>query len=396
MKLKDFNKIKDTIIGKEVKVTLHDGKEYIGKYVGTHDIHLAWIGNTAIYVKDIKEINTYTDNKIYKYVLVEYKDLYTNKDYSYKTTWKNIHEGDEVLVDCNGENEIGEVTEIRYCRRKDAPWPPENTKPIIKVYSENLPDDYDDDGVEVDITYDYNETRYCPICGEEEKKKLIRIMYGHPSRDLLKEAEKGEIYLGGCHRTNFDPVFYCKECKNKFFEDLTCEEDMDEVRVPVFEKLKELVSEEDKETIEYLFRNCIHKFDALANINNYLNHHKDDLDINDLYIEIYKQTKETVIKHYIKDEYEYFRDNDREYDILIRLDLEKGEYKLFTIAVTKEGFKELWLLPEEYDPSIYDRTSNYDFNELKELIYQEDIDEYIDKFHKDIEEELERIKTKED
>ena len=78
--------------------------------------------------------------------------------------------------------------------------------------------------------------------------------------------------------------------------------------------------------------------------------------------------------------------------IALTFDRYKGEYRLFTIAVTKEGLIEQWLLPEEYDPAIYERTSNYNFNELKQIIYQEDIDEYIDKFHKDVEEELERMK----
>ncbi len=37
--------------------------------------------------------------------------------------------------------------------------------------------------------------RKCPKCNSD---KVIPILYGYPSGDMLKKAEMGEIKLGGC------------------------------------------------------------------------------------------------------------------------------------------------------------------------------------------------------
>ena len=390
MKLKEFNKIKDNILSKEVKVTLYDGKEYIGKYVGTHDVQLAWIGDTPIYVKDIKEINTYTDNKIYKYVLVEYNDLYTNKEYSYKTTWKNIHEGDEVLVDCNGEHENAEVTRIKYCRRSDAPWPPENTKPIIKVFSEF--DDYnyvDEDGILVEETYDYNETRFCPHC---DYSKLIKIEYGAPGLETLDKADRGEVYIGGCVVSNFDPYYYCKECHRKYFEDLSEEDEINDLADGVRAKLKLFrINERDIDSMEALFEFCPYKKEALTNVIDYLCDDDTSKDINDIYVKIYRETHKKVIKHLITDDYEYFKDTNE--GILIRLNLESGKYEMFSAEVRDGKITPMWYTPEQYDPAVYDKVANYDFNELKPIEFQEDVDKYIKDFIDGVKEDVDKMKA---
>jgi DNA-directed RNA polymerase subunit RPC12/RpoP len=63
----------------------------------------------------------------------------------------------------------------------------------------------------------------CPTC---KAGKLIPIVYGMPSRELIEQSDRGEIELGGCvvtqiidHngiRTN-DPELHCPTCSSKFF-----------------------------------------------------------------------------------------------------------------------------------------------------------------------------------
>ena len=49
----------------------------------------------------------------------------------------------------------------------------------------------------------------CPVCGG----KAISIMNGLPLRpDLFDQADRGEIVLGGCMVTGFDPKLQCAAC----------------------------------------------------------------------------------------------------------------------------------------------------------------------------------------
>jgi len=54
----------------------------------------------------------------------------------------------------------------------------------------------------------------CPIC--KKRNKVVPIVYGLPSGELLEEAEKGEFYLGGCVVTFCDPQWYCNRDKKAF------------------------------------------------------------------------------------------------------------------------------------------------------------------------------------
>jgi len=49
----------------------------------------------------------------------------------------------------------------------------------------------------------------CPSC---RTGSVISIIYGMPDYQLLEQAEKGEIHLGGCIVSDNDPHYYCKEC----------------------------------------------------------------------------------------------------------------------------------------------------------------------------------------
>ena len=50
----------------------------------------------------------------------------------------------------------------------------------------------------------------CPNCGSTE---YIPIIYGEPSPELMEQAEKGEVVLGGCIITPDRDLFVCKECE---------------------------------------------------------------------------------------------------------------------------------------------------------------------------------------
>ena len=56
----------------------------------------------------------------------------------------------------------------------------------------------------------------CPNCNN----KMIRIEYGMPSDELIELSEKGIIHLGGCCIGEDDPIYYCKNCKRKYFDNL--------------------------------------------------------------------------------------------------------------------------------------------------------------------------------
>ena len=376
MKLIKFNKIKDSFYNKDVKVTLYGNKEIIGHYIETNNSPIIYVDNEPIRIKDIKNIEVYNDNRIYKYVLVNYVDLDSYKTYSYKTTLKNINEGDYVLVDCNGDIEEAEVEEIRYCRRDEAPWPPEKTKDIIEVIDEfdEPPKDY----IEIEEKYDYDKTRFCPKCNNT---KLIKILYGTPSHDELLKASKGEIYLGGRDMSLIKPCFYCPECHLSYYEDLSDEVTISKLGATVINKLKSYVSI-DLDDMFKLFSRCINIKEALSNTLDYLNDKNTSKKVNDLYVKIFNETHHIIIKHLIKDQYEYFIDSDE--DILVRLDLETGEYKIFSVEINEGNINKKWFKVEEYDPKMYDIVSNYDFNKLDKIEYQEDIDKYIDDFIKDI------------
>jgi DNA-directed RNA polymerase subunit RPC12/RpoP len=53
----------------------------------------------------------------------------------------------------------------------------------------------------------------CPKCGSTE---VVRIVYGLPGPELLEEAKRGQIALGGCCVTGNDPQWHCHECGHRW------------------------------------------------------------------------------------------------------------------------------------------------------------------------------------
>ena len=48
----------------------------------------------------------------------------------------------------------------------------------------------------------------CPECGG----KGLEIVYGLPAPELFERAERGEVVLGGCCVSSFDPRWQCADC----------------------------------------------------------------------------------------------------------------------------------------------------------------------------------------
>jgi hypothetical protein len=53
----------------------------------------------------------------------------------------------------------------------------------------------------------------CPIC---ESPNVIPIVYGKPTMEAMKKAERGEIILGGCIMNRDRKNFQCIDCGTKF------------------------------------------------------------------------------------------------------------------------------------------------------------------------------------
>ena len=52
----------------------------------------------------------------------------------------------------------------------------------------------------------------CPKC--KEKSAVVRIVYGKPAPQLLKDAQNGKVHLGGCSVDS--KRHYCKTCQLSF------------------------------------------------------------------------------------------------------------------------------------------------------------------------------------
>ena len=56
-------------------------------------------------------------------------------------------------------------------------------------------------------TYFKNKPRKCV---GSHTDNIIPIVYGLPSKIMIKKAKKGKIHLGGCEVSKCDPYFFCK------------------------------------------------------------------------------------------------------------------------------------------------------------------------------------------
>jgi len=54
-----------------------------------------------------------------------------------------------------------------------------------------------------------------PVCPYNHSNKIVKIVYGYPSKKMMKKAKKGRIHLGGCLHYYCDPKYYCIIHKQK-------------------------------------------------------------------------------------------------------------------------------------------------------------------------------------
>ncbi len=53
----------------------------------------------------------------------------------------------------------------------------------------------------------------CPHCNCDN---VAEIAFGYPGPEMLEEAERGDIVLGGCCVTDNDPKWHCKDCEHEW------------------------------------------------------------------------------------------------------------------------------------------------------------------------------------
>ena len=49
----------------------------------------------------------------------------------------------------------------------------------------------------------------CPSCGHADE--VIPILYGEPTAESMRKAEKGLLWIGGCVIVNTMPRFHCRK-----------------------------------------------------------------------------------------------------------------------------------------------------------------------------------------
>ena len=54
--------------------------------------------------------------------------------------------------------------------------------------------------------------KLCPDCNG----KLLPVRYGFPGPEMMEQARRGEIVLGGCIVSDDDPAWGCSECGARF------------------------------------------------------------------------------------------------------------------------------------------------------------------------------------
>ena len=52
----------------------------------------------------------------------------------------------------------------------------------------------------------------CPECQHD----LVNILYGYPSKELIRMAKAEDIALGGCYASEDSPKLYCYGCHETF------------------------------------------------------------------------------------------------------------------------------------------------------------------------------------
>ena len=54
----------------------------------------------------------------------------------------------------------------------------------------------------------------CPKCGK--KTSVIQIVWGLPTPETERKADRGDLVLGGCCVGPSDPTHYCRACEHSF------------------------------------------------------------------------------------------------------------------------------------------------------------------------------------
>lgn len=55
-----------------------------------------------------------------------------------------------------------------------------------------------------------------PACRRCDPSKIVPIVYGLPGPELMEEAERGDIVLGGCCIEEYQPLWRCLGCGDEF------------------------------------------------------------------------------------------------------------------------------------------------------------------------------------
>ncbi len=53
----------------------------------------------------------------------------------------------------------------------------------------------------------------CPSCSSDN---VAIIAFGYPGPEMMEEAQRGDIVLGGCCVSGDDPEWHCKDCKKEW------------------------------------------------------------------------------------------------------------------------------------------------------------------------------------
>ncbi len=53
----------------------------------------------------------------------------------------------------------------------------------------------------------------CPKCNSD---KVVPILYGYPSGDMVEKLSRGEIEIGGCIVMPDNPKWHCNNCENEW------------------------------------------------------------------------------------------------------------------------------------------------------------------------------------
>jgi len=52
-------------------------------------------------------------------------------------------------------------------------------------------------------------------CSKCDSEKVVPILYGYPSGDMVEKLSRGEVKLGGCNVMPDSPKWYRKDCEDE-------------------------------------------------------------------------------------------------------------------------------------------------------------------------------------